>query len=115
MSGAHTHSLTKWAWLSVGAAIVTIGMKFFAFMLTGSVGLLSDALESHERGRVQGASEALVSLASGAGSLGTGGVFAVGGMGAVASVGLAFSLALIAWAFWIGRRQSRVVVGESAD
>ena len=46
MSGAHTHSLTKWAWLSVGAAIVTIGMKFFAFMLTGSVGLLSDALES---------------------------------------------------------------------
>ena len=46
MSGAHTHSLTKWAWLSVGAAIVTIGMKSFAFMLTGSVGLLSDALES---------------------------------------------------------------------
>lgn len=46
MSGAHAHSLTKWAWLSVGAAIVTIGMKSFAFMLTGSVGLLSDALES---------------------------------------------------------------------
>lgn len=46
MSGAHRHSLTKWAWLSVAAAIVTIGMKTFAYLLTGSVGLLSDALES---------------------------------------------------------------------
>lgn len=46
MSGAHARSLTKWAWLSIGAAIVTIGMKSLAYLLTGSVGLLSDALES---------------------------------------------------------------------
>lgn len=38
-------SLTKYAWLSVGAAIVTIGIKFAAYFVTGSVGLLSDALE----------------------------------------------------------------------
>jgi cation diffusion facilitator family transporter len=38
-------SLTKYALLSVGAAIVTIGIKFAAFFVTGSVGLLSDALE----------------------------------------------------------------------
>lgn len=38
-------SLTKYAWLSVGAALLTIGIKFAAYLVTGSVGLLSDALE----------------------------------------------------------------------
>jgi len=39
-------SLTRYAWLSVGAAIATITLKSVAYLLTGSVGLLSDALES---------------------------------------------------------------------
>lgn len=39
-------SLSKWAWLSVGAAVLTIGLKLGAYLITGSVGLLSDALES---------------------------------------------------------------------
>jgi cation diffusion facilitator family transporter len=39
-------SLAKYAWLSIAAAIVTIGLKSFAYLLTGSVGLLSDAVES---------------------------------------------------------------------
>jgi cation diffusion facilitator family transporter len=38
--------LTQYAWLSIAAAIVTITMKASAYFLTGSVGLLSDALES---------------------------------------------------------------------
>ncbi len=38
--------LTRYAWLSIGAAVVTITMKTVAYLLTGSVGLLSDALES---------------------------------------------------------------------
>jgi cation diffusion facilitator family transporter len=38
--------LTRFAWLSIGAAVVTIGLKTAAYFLTGSVGLLSDALES---------------------------------------------------------------------
>jgi len=38
--------LTLFAWLSIGAAIITIGLKGAAYFLTGSVGLLSDALES---------------------------------------------------------------------
>jgi cation diffusion facilitator family transporter len=38
--------LTRFAWLSIFAASVTIGMKAGAYFLTGSVGLLSDALES---------------------------------------------------------------------
>ena len=39
-------SLKKFAYLSIAAAIATIGLKFFAYTLTGSMGLLSDALES---------------------------------------------------------------------
>jgi cation diffusion facilitator family transporter len=38
--------LERYAWLSIGAAIATIGLKTVAWWLTGSVGLLSDALES---------------------------------------------------------------------
>ncbi len=38
--------LTRYAWLSIIAALVTITMKYAAYLLTGSVGLLSDALES---------------------------------------------------------------------
>jgi cation diffusion facilitator family transporter len=39
-------SLVRYAWLSIGAALLTIGLKFMAYFLSGSVGLLSDALES---------------------------------------------------------------------
>ena len=39
-------SLERYAWLSIGAAFATIGLKMLAWWLTGSVGLLSDALES---------------------------------------------------------------------
>ncbi|GIK37098.1 MAG: transporter [Chloroflexota bacterium] len=39
-------SLTRFAWLSIATALVTIGLKLTAYLLTGSVGLLSDALES---------------------------------------------------------------------
>lgn len=41
-----TAHLTRYAWLSIAAAVVTITLKSGAFLLTGSVGLLSDALES---------------------------------------------------------------------
>jgi cation diffusion facilitator family transporter len=59
MAAAHSHpeefmttnsqpavSLTRYAWLSIGAALLTITLKSAAYFLTGSVGLLSDALES---------------------------------------------------------------------
>lgn len=38
--------LTRYAWLSIGTAVLTIGLKVTAYVLTGSVGLLSDAMES---------------------------------------------------------------------
>jgi cation diffusion facilitator family transporter len=39
-------TLKRYAWLSIAAAIATILLKGWAWWLTGSVGLLSDALES---------------------------------------------------------------------
>lgn len=40
------NQLTRFAWLSIATALVTITLKTLAWRLTGSVGLLSDALES---------------------------------------------------------------------
>ncbi|MBI5676656.1 MAG: cation transporter [Nitrospirae bacterium] len=39
-------SLKRFAWLSIAAAIVTMTLKTIAYLLTDSVGLLSDAMES---------------------------------------------------------------------
>jgi cation diffusion facilitator family transporter len=39
-------SLTRFAWFSIAAAIATIILKMVAYLMTGSVGLLSDAIES---------------------------------------------------------------------
>ena len=39
-------SLTRFAWLSIAAALVTIVLKTIAWRITGSVGLFSEAIES---------------------------------------------------------------------
>ena len=41
-----THDLSRFAYLSIAAAVVTITLKVIAWRITGSVGLLSDAAES---------------------------------------------------------------------
>ena len=41
-----TRAPVFYAWLSVATSVVTIALKFGAYYLTGSVGLLSDAVES---------------------------------------------------------------------
>ena len=38
--------LKRFAWLSIAAALATIGLKAGAYIITDSVGLLADALES---------------------------------------------------------------------
>ncbi len=84
-------------------ALFLLGLGWnFAFIAGSS--LLSDALESHERGRVQGISETMIALAAGVASLSTGGAFALGGILAVTAVGLAFSLALLVGVVWLRRR-----------
>jgi cation diffusion facilitator family transporter len=57
-------SLVRFAWLSVGAAVATIALKTLAYRLTGSVGLLSDALESLVNLAAALLTLAMVSLAS---------------------------------------------------
>lgn len=44
--GTNRGALKRFAWLSIAAAVVTITLKAVAYLLTGSVGLLSDAMES---------------------------------------------------------------------
>jgi cation diffusion facilitator family transporter len=39
-------ALARYAWLSIAAAVATITLKAVAYLVTGSVGLLSDAAES---------------------------------------------------------------------
>ncbi|MEJ2448765.1 MAG: cation diffusion facilitator family transporter, partial [Anaerolineales bacterium] len=39
-------ALTRFAWISIAAALATIGLKSAAYFYTGSVGFLSDAAES---------------------------------------------------------------------
>jgi len=46
MSETSPIKLTRFAWLSIGAALLTITLKMSAYWLTNSVSLLSDALES---------------------------------------------------------------------
>ncbi|WP_370894674.1 cation diffusion facilitator family transporter [Janibacter sp. GXQ6167] len=43
---AARRNLQKYAWLAIAAALMTIGLKTGAWLVTGSVGLLSDAAES---------------------------------------------------------------------
>lgn len=43
---AREANLTRYAWLSIAAAFATLALKWTAWWLTGSVGLLSDALEA---------------------------------------------------------------------
>ncbi|GGO95552.1 transporter [Actinomyces gaoshouyii] len=43
---APPQDLSKYAWLSIGAALATIALKSWAAWVTGSAGLLSDAAES---------------------------------------------------------------------
>ena len=45
-TASQPRSLRRYVYLSIGAAVTTIGLKGLAYLLTGSVGLLSDAMES---------------------------------------------------------------------
>jgi cation diffusion facilitator family transporter len=46
MNNTERTNLSRFAWISIIAAILTISLKLGAYWLTNSVGLLSDALES---------------------------------------------------------------------
>jgi MFS family permease len=75
-------------------SLFLLGLGWNFTYVAGS-SLLSDQLRPVERGRMQGASEMVVALASGAGSLSTGIIFATGGYLLAAAIGLAFSVLIV--------------------
>ncbi len=95
-------------------ALFLLGLGWNYCFIAGS-SLLSDTLHSTERGRAQGASDTLVALSSGVGSLATGAVFAVGGIIAVSGAGLAFTLALFALLVWTRMKENASVTSQPTD
>ena len=80
-------------------SLFLLGLGWNFCFIAGSA-LFFSGLLPVERGRAQGASEMMVALAAGTGSLGTGAVFAEAGIVAVSAMGLAFSLVLIVASVW---------------
>lgn len=76
--------------LSLMAALFLLGLGWSFCFLGGSTAL-SEGLAENERGRVQGLTEALVSLSSGTASLSSGVLFASFGFPAMTLIGLAAS------------------------
>jgi len=89
-------------------ALFLLGLGWNFCFIAGSA-ILSSALASNERGRAQGASEALVAFAAGTGSLGTGAVFAHSGILSVSAIGLLVSVLLIGGTGCWRKRQEAVV------
>ena len=83
----------------LAASLFLLGLGWNFCFVAGS-SLLTDSIAAGDKGRVQGAAEVFVALSSGAGSLGSGPVFAGGGMIAVSGVGLAMVLLLLAGGAW---------------
>jgi MFS family permease len=102
--------LSNTIWL-LSVALFLLGLGWNFCFVAGSA-LLSASLRTNERGRVQGASETIVSLASGLGSLSVGFLYTYGGILGISGGGLLFSLVLIAALVWIlWRRPSALPVG----
>ena len=64
MTNSEYKGLERYAWLSVATALATIALKALAWQLTGSVGLLSDALESLVNLAAAGLALAMLRLAA---------------------------------------------------
>jgi MFS family permease len=97
--------------LEVALFLLGLGWNF---CFVGGSALLAAALRPGERGRVQGASETLVSLASGMGSLSVGALFTQGGILGISAGGFAFSVLLLiamGWILWL-RPQPAAIAGD---
>jgi MFS family permease len=80
---------TEVLWLAV--ALFLLGLGWNCCFVAGST-LLADVLRPHEKGRIQGLSDATVNIASGVGSLGGGLVFAAIGYMAMNWIGIVVAL-----------------------
>jgi len=80
----------------------------WSFTYVAGSSLLSNSLSPNERSQIQGASESFLSIAGGVGSLGTGVIYASGGMPFVGTLGVVMSLVLLLFLGWY-RLQPQVV------
>jgi predicted MFS family arabinose efflux permease len=96
----------------LATALFLLGLGWNFCFVAGS-SLLTDSVAAGDKGRVQGAAEVLVALSSGAGSLGSGPVFAGGGMTAVSGIGLALVLLLLAGAAWFSWSRRGALVTDT--
>lgn len=87
----------------LGVALFLLGLGWNFCYVAGS-SLLLNALAAHERGRAQGASEAIVAVGAGSASLSVGLVFQQGDYLAVSAIGVAFSILLIVLTLWLVRK-----------
>jgi MFS family permease len=90
--------------LAVALFLLGLGWNF---CYVGGSSLLADQLAPAERARVQGFNDLVIGMASAAGSLGSGVVFAALGFGAMGLVGAAASLLPLALTAWWRRGQPR--------
>lgn len=95
------------------AGLFLLGLGWNMCFVAGSA-LLADQLTLAERSRTQGANDLLIGLASAAGSLGSGIVYAALGYGTVNRIGAGFMVVvagLSAWWLLRGRRIAQVAAG----
>lgn len=90
----------------LGLSLFLLGLGWNFCFVAGS-SLLSNSLAVQERARAQGASEALVAIASGIASLTVGTVFRQGDFLLVSAIGLVLTLLLVAATAVLVRRNSR--------
>ncbi len=96
-------AVTAVAPLAVALFLLGLGWNF---CFVGGSSLLADSLQANERGQAQGASDTLVSLASGLGNFSTGFIFAQWGIIANGAVGMTLALLLLAAVLWKGKDMS---------
>ncbi|MCB8944887.1 MAG: MFS transporter [Ardenticatenaceae bacterium] len=94
----------------LGIALFLLGLGW-NFCFVGGSSLLTDALRANERSQIQGASDTMVSLASGLGNVSTGFLFAQWGIIANGSVGLVLALLLLTAVVW--QRKGATVAYEN--
>ena len=83
------------------AVMFLLGLGWNFTFVAGS-SLLVEGLAPRERGRTQGVGDAFVSITAATGGLGSGLMFAWGGMDLLGWMGLTLAVTLVASAFWVG-------------
>jgi MFS family permease len=103
---------TSTAWLALALFLLGLGWNF---SFVGGSALLDDLLRPSEKGRVQGLVDAVVKIASGAGSLGSGVLFAWSSFAATSLLTVVVAVMPVLLVLFARMRQPLAVGGSAAD